>query len=90
MWQYKNCVCYDNDISKMMVMYLRIIVTWYVDSLCDDYNDNMLVKEVEEMIVMVGKGPRVFAEDSKQRERKMRGIMLINYDDYEDDHNYHS
>ena len=49
----------------------------------------MLVKEVEEMIVMVGKGPRVFAEDSKQRERKMRGIMLINYDDYEDDHNYH-
>ena len=49
----------------------------------------MLVKEVEEMIVTVGKGRRVFVEDSKQRERKMPGIMLINGDDYEDDHNYH-
>ena len=44
---------------------------------------------VEGMIVTVGKGRRVFAEDSKQRERKMRGIILINYDHHHDDHNYH-
>ena len=31
MWRYKNCVCYDNDISKMMVM-------TYDNDEGDDYN----------------------------------------------------
>ena len=55
MWRYKNCECYDNDNSKMMVMtydndevddyngisgYCHMI---YIDSLCDDYMLIMII-----------------------------------------------
>ena len=87
-WWSWLMIMMKETIIMVFADYCHII---YIDSLCDDYMLIMIIWlwRVEGMIVTVGKGRRVFAEDSKQRERKMCGIILINYDHHHDDHNYH-